>query len=57
MGHSQAELARVLNSRSRASEILNRERTLTLEMIRAISEASQIPASLLIKPYHARVSA
>jgi HTH-type transcriptional regulator / antitoxin HigA len=57
MGHSQAELGRILKSRSRASEILNRERTLTLEMIRAISEAWQIPAALLIKPYRARVAA
>jgi HTH-type transcriptional regulator/antitoxin HigA len=57
MGHSQAELARVLNSRSRASEILNRERKLTLEMIRSISEAWQIPPALLIKPYRAGVAA
>src|SRR5690242_2518190 len=39
MGHSQAELAELLHSRSRASEILSRDRTLTLEMIRSISEA------------------
>ena len=57
MGHSQAELGRVLKSRSRASEILNRERTLTLEMIRSISEAWQIPPVLLIKPYRARIPA
>jgi HTH-type transcriptional regulator/antitoxin HigA len=51
LGHSQAELAEVLNSRSRASEVLNRERPLSLEMIRAISEQWKIPPALLIKPY------
>jgi HTH-type transcriptional regulator / antitoxin HigA len=51
LGHSQAELAEVLRSRSRASEVLNRERPLSLEMIRAISEQWKIPPALLIKPY------
>lgn len=51
MGHSQTELADVIGSRSRASEILARRRSLTLEMIRAISEAWKIPADLLVKPY------
>lgn len=51
MGHSQAELADLLRSRSRASEILGRDRALTLEMIRLISEAWRIPPALLIKPY------
>ena len=32
LGHSQAELAEILGSRSRASEILARRRPLTLEM-------------------------
>jgi HTH-type transcriptional regulator / antitoxin HigA len=51
MGHTQAELAKLLNSRSRASEILRRERPLNLDMIRRINEAWKIPAGLLIKPY------
>ena len=50
LGHSQAELAELLGSRSRASEVLNRRRPLTVEMIRKISEAWKIPADLLIKP-------
>jgi HTH-type transcriptional regulator/antitoxin HigA len=33
LGHSQAELAELLGSRSRASELLNRRRPLTVEMI------------------------
>ena len=50
LGHSQAELADLLGSRSRASEILNRRRPLTVEMIHSISEAWKIPADLLVKP-------
>jgi HTH-type transcriptional regulator/antitoxin HigA len=50
-GHTQAELAELLGSRSRASEILARKRALTVEMIRAISEAWKIPADLLVRPY------
>jgi HTH-type transcriptional regulator/antitoxin HigA len=50
LGHSQAELADLLGSRSRASELLNRRRPLTVEMIHKISEAWKIPADLLVKP-------
>ena len=50
LGHSQAELAELLGSRSRASEVLSRRRPLTVEMIRKISETWKIPADLLIKP-------
>ena len=51
LGHSRVELAELLNSRSRASEILSRRRPLTVEMIPKISEAWKIPADLLIRPY------
>ncbi len=51
LGHSQAELAELLGSRSRASEILARRRALTVEMIHKISEAWKIPADLLVRPY------
>jgi HTH-type transcriptional regulator / antitoxin HigA len=50
LGHSQAELAELLGSRSRASELLNRRRPLTVEMIHRINEAWKIPADLLVKP-------
>ncbi|MFZ5791342.1 MAG: helix-turn-helix domain-containing protein [Pseudomonadota bacterium] len=50
-GHNQAELAEILGSRSRASEILSRRRTLTVDMIRKIGEAWKIPADLLVRPY------
>jgi HTH-type transcriptional regulator/antitoxin HigA len=49
-GHSQAELAELLGSRSRASELLNRRRPLTVETIHKISEAWKIPADLLVRP-------
>src|SRR5262249_30680294 len=51
LGHTQAELAELLGSRSRASEILSRRRGLTVEMIHKISEAWKIPADLLVRPY------
>lgn len=51
MGHTQTGLADLLGSRPRASEILNRHRALTVEMIHLISEAWKIPATLLVKPY------
>jgi HTH-type transcriptional regulator/antitoxin HigA len=51
LGHTQAELANLLGSRSRASEILARRRALTVEMIHKISEAWKIPADLLVRPY------
>ncbi|QND70739.1 transcriptional regulator, XRE family [Tardiphaga sp. OK246] len=50
LGHTQAELAELLGSRSRASELLNRRRPLTVEMIHKISEAWKIPADLLVRP-------
>ena len=57
MGHTQAELSKLLDSAPRASEILKRKRPLTVDMIRSISEAWKIPAALLIKPYKAFVAA
>lgn len=51
LGHTQAELAELLGSRSRASEILARRRALTVDMIHKISEAWKIPADLLVRPY------
>jgi HTH-type transcriptional regulator / antitoxin HigA len=50
LGHTQAELAELLGSRSRASEVLGRRRALTVDMIRKISDAWKIPAELLVRP-------
>lgn len=57
LGHTQAELAEVIGSRSRASEVLARRRPLTLEMIQRITAAWKIPADLLVQPYRAAASA
>lgn len=48
---TQADLAALLGSASRASEILRRRRPLTLQMIWRLHEAWGIPAELLIRPY------
>jgi HTH-type transcriptional regulator/antitoxin HigA len=50
-GRTQADLARVLGSASRASEILNRKRNLTLEMIRALVVAWNVPGDALLPRY------
>jgi HTH-type transcriptional regulator / antitoxin HigA len=51
LGHTQTELAELLGSRPRASEVLARRRALTVDMIHKISEAWKIPAGLLVRPY------
>ena len=51
LGHTQTEFADLLGSRSRASEILSRRRSLTVDMIHKISGAWKIPADLLVRPY------
>ncbi|MEJ7830135.1 MAG: helix-turn-helix domain-containing protein [Segetibacter sp.] len=51
MGYSQSDLARVVGLKSRASEILNRKRKLTLEMIRQLHHALGIPTEVLIQSY------
>lgn len=51
LGHTQAELAELLGSRPRASEVLARRRALTVDMIHKIGKAWKIPADLLVRPY------
>jgi HTH-type transcriptional regulator/antitoxin HigA len=50
-GYRQADLAKLIGSRSRASEIMRRKRHLTLEMAWKLSRQWRIPAESLIKPY------
>jgi HTH-type transcriptional regulator / antitoxin HigA len=57
LGHTQADLARIIGSRARASEILARRRPLTLSMIQKISATWKIPADLLVRPYRTAASA
>lgn len=47
---SRRDLEKVLGSKSRASEILNRTRPLTLQMIRRLHATLGIPAESLIQP-------
>lgn len=49
---TQADLAALLGSRPRASEVLNRKRALTVDMIYRLSSEWHIPADCLVKPYH-----
>jgi HTH-type transcriptional regulator/antitoxin HigA len=50
-GLDQSDLARVLGSRSRASELLNRRRPLTREQAFKLHREWRIPAEVLIQPY------
>ena len=51
MGYTQTDLARVVGLKSRASEILNRKRKLSLDMIRQLHEKLNIPTDVLIQAY------
>lgn len=50
MGYTQADLARLLNSRSRASEIMTGSiKRLSINQIRRLHDKWQIPADALIR--------
>lgn len=51
MGYNQNDLAAIVGLKSRASEILNRKRKLSLEMIRQLHERLNIPTDVLIQAY------
>ncbi len=51
LGYNQTDLANVVGLKSRASEILNRKRKLSLEMIRQIHDRLNIPIEVLIQAY------
>jgi HTH-type transcriptional regulator/antitoxin HigA len=51
MGYSQNDLAKVVGLKSRASEILNKKRKLSLDMIRKLHETLSIPTEVLIQDY------
>ncbi len=50
-GYTRKDLEGALGSRQRVSEILNKRRRLTLEMVWNLHEQLGIPARCLIKPY------
>jgi len=51
LGYTQTDFAKVVGLKSRASEILNRKRKLSLEMIRQIHDSLNIPTEVLIQAY------
>ena len=51
LGYNQVDLAKVVGLKSRASEILNRKRKLSIDMIRQLHDKLHIPTDVLIQPY------
>ncbi|MDI1354297.1 MAG: helix-turn-helix domain-containing protein [bacterium] len=51
LGFKQKDLAGALGLKSRVSEILNKKRKLTLDMIRKLSETLSIPTEVLVRDY------
>lgn len=51
LGYNQTDLAKIVGRKSRASEILNRKRKLSLEMIRQLHNSLNIPTDILIQSY------
>ncbi len=51
LGYKQKDLAAVMGLKSRVSEILNKKRKLTLDMIRKLSEELSIPTEILVREY------
>ena len=51
MGMKQKDLAELMGYKSRVSEILNKKRKLTLDMIRKINTTLHIPTEVLVQEY------
>lgn len=51
LGYKQKDLEKIIGSKSRVSEILNRKRKLNLEMVRLLHEKLNIPLESLIRAY------
>ena len=51
LGLTRHDLEPYIGSQARISEVLNRERPLTMEMIRSLHQGLGIPAEVLIQPY------
>ena len=50
MGLTRKDLEPLIGSRARVAEILNRRRSLSIDMIRRLNEQLGIPAEILIQP-------
>ncbi|RQP19922.1 MAG: helix-turn-helix domain-containing protein [Parapedobacter sp.] len=51
MDYSNKDLAEVIGFKGRVSEILNRKRKLSINMIRKLHESMQIPTDVLVQEY------
>lgn len=51
LGMTQTDLANLVGQKSRASEILNRKRKLSLDMIRQLHTQWRIPTEVLVQAY------
>jgi HTH-type transcriptional regulator / antitoxin HigA len=51
LGYNQTDLAKIVGLKSRASEILNKKRKLSLEAIRQLHDKLKIPTEVLIQAY------
>lgn len=51
MGLKQKDLAEIIGFKSRVSEIMNKKRKLTLDMIRKLSTNLHIPTEVLVQDY------
>ncbi|WP_055045885.1 helix-turn-helix domain-containing protein [Devosia sp. A16] len=51
-GKTQGDFAALIGSRSRASEVLNKHRRLTLDMVHLLNQRWRLPADMLVAPYH-----
>ncbi len=51
LGYNQTDLAKVIGLKSRTSEILNKKRKLTLDIIRQLHDKLNIPTDVLIQAY------
>jgi len=51
IGMKQKDLAKVVGFKSRVSEILNKKRKLTLDMIRKLNTTLRIPTEVLVQEY------
>lgn len=51
LDYSQNDLAKIIDLKNKASEILNKKRKLSLEMIRNLTEKMNIPSKVLIQQY------
>ena len=51
LGYKQKDLAKALGQKSRVSEVLNKKRKLSIEMIRKLHDTLGIPSEVLIRDY------